>query len=187
MKKWYTADTHFGHKNIINHCNRPFESADEMDAVLLKNLREAVGPEDQLWIIGDFAFGRKAKNKEWVRSIFDQLPGAEKHLVVGNHDKDSVLELPWTSITDTAAVQDGSEKKWHTLYHYPLITWNNARRGSLNLFGHVHNNWPGSRNSVNVGVDLWDFKPVQFSEIEKRAATLPINPIWATVEPGAVL
>jgi len=33
---FFTADLHFGHENIIKHCNRPFKSADEMDAMLIK-------------------------------------------------------------------------------------------------------------------------------------------------------
>lgn len=36
MTHWYTADLHFGHEAIIQHCNRPFASADEMERVLLR-------------------------------------------------------------------------------------------------------------------------------------------------------
>lgn len=62
MKNWYTADTHFGHENIIMSCGRPFRSASQMDAMLLENLASKVGPNDALWIVGDFAFGPKAKD-----------------------------------------------------------------------------------------------------------------------------
>ena len=55
---WVTADTHFGHENIIKHCGRPFQSANHMDAVLIENLWAKVGPQDTLWIVGDFAFGQ---------------------------------------------------------------------------------------------------------------------------------
>jgi calcineurin-like phosphoesterase family protein len=66
-----------------------------------------------------------------------------------------------------------------------MITFNNARKGALQLFGHVHNDWLGTRNSVNVGVDVWDFRPVQIAEIRARAKTLPVNKHWADVEHGA--
>ncbi|MEI4488935.1 hypothetical protein V8J36_22370, partial [Frigidibacter sp. MR17.14] len=49
---------------------------------------------------------------------------------------------------------------------------------------HVHDQWPGSRNSVNVGVDQWDFRPVRVSEIIGRAAKLPVNKHWHDVEHG---
>ncbi len=48
MAIWYTADTHFGHENIIRFCKRPFRSAGHMDDMLIASLWESVGPEDEL-------------------------------------------------------------------------------------------------------------------------------------------
>lgn len=182
MTVWYTADTHFGHENIIRHCNRPFRSAGQMDSALIANMWTVVQPKDTLWIIGDFAFGPAAKDREWLEAIFDHLPGREKHLVTGNHDGELTLRLPWTSVSQMAEIRDGGKRC--VLCHYPMITWNGARRGALQLFGHVHQHWPGSRNSVNVGVDVWDFMPVTLADIERRARELPVNRHWADVEHG---
>lgn len=185
MTNWYTADPHFGHENVIKFCDRPFRSASHMDAVLLQNLQAMVRPEDTLWIIGDFAYGPKAKDPDWLRKLFAKLPGAEKHLIVGNHDLEPTLALPWTSVQHLAEVRDGPHNQAHTLCHYPMLTWNHARRGALQIFGHVHNNWLGSRNSVNAGVDVWDYFPVRFEDLARRARTLPVNAHWADVERNA--
>jgi calcineurin-like phosphoesterase family protein len=90
--------------------------------------------------------------------------------------------VPWASVHDIMSVQDGD--RWFVLCHYPMLTWNHARRGAIQLFGHVHDNWRGSRNAVNVGVDVWDFRPVQAADILRRARMLPVNKHWADVEPG---
>ncbi|KCV82343.1 Phosphoesterase or phosphohydrolase-like protein [Actibacterium atlanticum] len=186
MVNWYTADTHFGHENIINFCNRPFRDAEHMDRVLIENLRAKVGPEDDLWILGDFAFGKRAKRAPYIAELFNELPGARKHLVIGNHDHGPTLALPWDSIADLAQVRDGPQNQNHTLCHYPMITWNHAGRNALQFFGHVHDNWLGSRNSINVGVDVWDFAPVTYEDIVSRAAKLPMNLHWKDVEPGTM-
>ena len=52
---WFTADHHFGHKNIMKHCNRPFPSVDEMDEILTGNWNMLVKPGDTVYHIGDFA------------------------------------------------------------------------------------------------------------------------------------
>ncbi len=178
----YTADTHFGHENIIRFCKRPFVSVSQMDAALLENMWKVIGPEDQLWILGDFAFGAKAKDGAYVERIFTQLPGSERHLVIGNHDLDPTLELPWDSVSHIAELRDGPQNQLNTLCHYPMITWNHARKGALQFFGHVHNNWQGTRNSVNVGVDVWNFSPVTYGDIVQRAGQLPENKHWKNVE-----
>lgn len=184
MMHWFTADTHFGHEKIIKHCARPFRSANHMDAALIDNLNSKVGPDDALWIVGDFAFGPKAKDTGWLRQLFRRLPGAEKHLVIGNHDNSTTLELPWTSVTHLTEVADGNGPNT-VLCHYPMITWHRARRGALHLFGHVHGNWQGSRNAVNVGVDVWGYMPVTLKEVRHRAKSLPPNAHWSDVERDA--
>ncbi|MEM8654116.1 MAG: metallophosphoesterase [Pseudomonadota bacterium] len=183
MTIWYTADTHFGHENVMTFCDRPFSSVEEMDAVLIENMCDRVHDDDDLWIIGDFAFGPRSKDASYLRSVFDRLPGARKHLIVGNHDREPTSSLPWDTVSPLVELRDGPIKQMNTLCHYPMITWNHARRGALKLFGHVHNNWLGSRNSVNVGVDVWDYAHVQFDDIVARTRDLPENQHWNDVEP----
>ncbi|WP_227271585.1 hypothetical protein [Roseobacter weihaiensis] len=122
MAHWYTADTHFGHENIITFCNRPFANTDDMDATMLKNLADRVGPDDDLWIIGDFAFGRKAKDVPFLNEVFNQLPGARKHLITGNHDFQPTLELGWDTVSPFIELRDGPQKQLNTLCHYlPVV------------------------------------------------------------------
>jgi calcineurin-like phosphoesterase family protein len=183
MAHWFTADTHFNHHNIISHCKRPFADVEEMNGVLLKNLRSCVKEDDTLWVVGDFAWNRGRIDA--ANDIFSQIPG-KKRLIKGNHDPKAVQsKLPWDSVDDI--VELDLHDHHLVMTHYPLLTWNRARYGALNLFGHVHNNWAGSRNSINVGVDLFDFRPVQLPEIIARGKSLPVNPLWDTVEPGAPL
>jgi calcineurin-like phosphoesterase family protein len=184
MAHWYTADTHFGHENIIKFCKRPFNSVGMMDAVLQANFIELIGANDDLWIVGDFGFGKMSDQDGRLEEVFASIPG-RKHLILGNHDGDRVKSLPWASISDIAEVTDGDQKL--TLCHYPMITWNGARKGALQLFGHVHDNWQGTRNSINVGVDVWGFKPIQLKDILKRAKSLPINIYWEKAEPRTEL
>lgn len=180
----YTADPHFGHENIRRFCARPFASVATMDAAILNAYQSAMAPNDDLWVLGDFAFAHSDEAGR-LEALLGSIPG-RKHLIKGNHDKPWMTKLKgWASVHDLVEIVEAGTRL--TLCHYPMITWAGARHGALQLFGHVHGNWPGSRNSVNVGVDLWNYRPVTLPEIQARAATLPINPLWDTLEPGAPL
>ncbi len=182
MSHLFTADPHFGHDNIRQFCKRPFASVGAMDAAILTAYQNATGPDDDLWILGDFAFAH-IDDAPPLEAMLASIPG-RKHLVKGNHDKPWTTKLGgWTSVHDLVEIVDSGTRL--CLCHYPMITFPGARRGALQLFGHVHNNWRGSRNSINVGVDVWNFKPVTLAEIQKRAKTQAINPLWDKVEPRA--
>jgi len=59
------------------------------------------------------------------------------------------------------------------LSHYSMRSWNGMRRGAVQLYGHSHGRLPGTNQCVDVGVDVWDFRPVSFPEIRQRLADLP--------------
>lgn len=178
---YYTADPHFGHDKIRDFCARPFRDVSEMDAYILTAYQAALRPRDDLWIIGDFAFA-KIDDAARLETLLASIPG-RKHLVRGNHDKPWMTKLTgWASVHDLIEIKENGYRL--TLCHYPMITFPGARHGALQLFGHVHQNWAGSRNSVNVGVDVWDFQPVTLGDILNGAQSLPINPLWHDVEPG---
>lgn len=173
----FTADPHFGHPQILKHSHRPFDTVDAMDAAILARFQATVGPKDDLWIVGDFAWSEEAG-----RRAFAQIPG-RKHLVKGNHDFHPwVTKLAWDSVHDLVEVRE--QKQTFVLCHYPLVTWRGVRKGAVHLFGHVHQNWAGCKGAVNIGVDLWDFAPIDRPTAVAKAAQMPINPIWAKAEPG---
>lgn len=46
--------------------------------------------------IGDFAFGPKVKDPYWRLLLFDELPSARRHRIVGNHDGAQAQARPFT-------------------------------------------------------------------------------------------
>lgn len=182
MAHYYTADLHLGHAAIIGMCGRPFDTVEAMDRALVEAIRQRVGPKDDLWVIGDLAMA-KAPDRPRIAEMFSSLPG-RKHLVEGNHDVKArwVRDLPWASIQPMTEVRDGGQRV--VLCHYPMLTWPGIRHGALQLFGHVHDNWAGSRGCVNVGVDQWGFRPVTIDEIRVRSESLPWNCHVDQLEPG---
>jgi calcineurin-like phosphoesterase family protein len=51
MKKWFIADTHFSHTNIIRYAKRPFVTVEEMDHCLITNWNDCVSAEDQVYFL----------------------------------------------------------------------------------------------------------------------------------------
>src|SRR5690606_10801521 len=119
-----------------------------------------VGQDDDLWIVGDFACDPNRKRNTGCTYSSASFQGARRQLVVGNHDGHLTQALPWNSVSWLHEVNDPAADRPVTLCHYPMMTWKYGRPGALHLFGHVHGNWEGAANSVNVGVDEWDFYPI---------------------------
>ena len=75
---FFTSDLHFGHKNILKYCNRPWNSVEEMDEGLIQNWNNTVGKDDIIFNLGDFAF---ASNQRW-RELISRLNG-KHYLILG--------------------------------------------------------------------------------------------------------
>jgi len=52
------------------------------------------------------------------------------------------------------------------LCHYAFRTWNGMSKGALNLHGHSHGRLKPAPRQVDVGVDVWDFRPVTVAQLD---------------------
>jgi len=156
---YFTADTHFGHNNVIKYCNRPFSDTTEMDEQLITNWNEVVKSNDTIYHLGDFGFC----SREHMQHIFNRLNG-KKHLILGNHDDNRVKKLGWESVDYYKELKYNGLK--FILFHYPIESWNGKHHRFLHLHGHIHDNivdnCEGTR--YNVGVDVWNYRPVSIEE-----------------------
>jgi calcineurin-like phosphoesterase family protein len=170
MSIWFWADTHFDHANTlnINHCNRPFETVEEMNEAMVENANSVVQPNHTLYTLGDFAF----KNHEyWAK----QLNG-HKHLILGNHDEIKMVEGLFESISHYKEIKYNKVKI--CLMHYALRTWSAANRGAFHLYGHSHGNLPSYGRSMDVGVDTHDFRPYHIDEIFEILSKIDVHEQW---------
>lgn len=167
MNTWFTADTHFGHKNIIKYTNRPFSSVAEMDETLIKNWNARVAPEDEVYHLGDFALNSPAQ----CRAIIQRLNG-RIHLIRGNHEAaaDACADaFVWVKDYHELLMDDADGhrgKQPVVLLHYAMRVWNASHHGSFHLYGHSHGTLPDdpTARSIDVGVDVHDFAPISYEE-----------------------
>ena len=160
MATFFTGDTHFGDLRVLRFDHRPFPTLEAHDTALVARWNEAVGPDDTVFHLGDFALG---PGPERVAELLASLRG-RKHLVVGNNDDAATLAQPaWASVRHYAEiVVDGRAL---VLCHYAFRTWNGMGRGALDLHGHSHGKLTPIPKQYDVGVDAQGFRPVRLDEI----------------------
>lgn len=153
---FYIADLHFGHKNILSYDNREFKDINEHDEELIKRWNEAVGIDDEVWILGDVSWYGVTQTV----AILKRLNGIKK-LCIGNHDKkllrSAEFRAQFAEITNYKEIQtdDGSGV---VLCHYPIPCFNNHFNGWVHLYGHVHNSfeWNMMRELKYQMTDLYE-------------------------------
>ena len=52
----YIGDLHFGHRSVIRFDARPFTDVEEMDTAMIQLWNSRVDKNDQVYVLGDFAF-----------------------------------------------------------------------------------------------------------------------------------
>ncbi len=160
MPVFFTSDTHFGHGGALGRFRRPFGSVAAMDAAMVEGWNAIVGPEDEVWHLGDFAVRQPVAA---MQGLLDRLAG-RKHLILGNNDGAATAGLSgWASVGHYAEIEvDGVPL---VLCHYPFRTWNGMYKGALDLHGHSHGALKPLTRQFDVGVDVWGFRPVTVAEL----------------------
>jgi calcineurin-like phosphoesterase family protein len=157
MAVFFTSDTHFGDHRVLNLSPRPVASLAEMDAGLIERWNEIVGPDDEIWHLGDFA-----RTARCAAEILPRLNG-RKHLVLGNNDPPEVSCEPWESVAAYAEIE--VEGRNLVLCHYPFRSWSGMHRGAWNLHGHSHGRLKPLKRQYDVGVDARGYRPVRLTEL----------------------
>ena len=144
---FYTSDEHYCHKNVMKYCNRPFDSVEQMNTVLIWNHNQKVGKKDKVYHLGDMVFG---KTEQWI-DIVKQLNG-KHYLIIGSHDKiNPDIGTLFEDIQDVMDIKvDG---QYVFLSHYAHRVWPRSHYDSWHLYGHSHGNLGMFGYSFDVGVD----------------------------------
>lgn len=189
MTTYFSSDLHVGHVRICELAGRPFASVTEMNEQLVFNWNDTVGDEDLVWVLGDAAMGSIAESlavcsqlqgrkillcgnhdRAWA-GWQQHRPGKvqdwhKRYIEEGGFDV--VLDgrsTPALSITGT----DGAAVSIRAS-HFPYegdhtaeerySNWRPEDDGGWLLHGHVHEMWRIRGRQINVGVDVWNFRPV---------------------------
>ena len=75
MTTFFISDTHFGHGGALGLYRRPFSSVAAMNEGLVERWNETVGPDDEVWHLGDFAIRQPAAANRPMR----RREGQERH------------------------------------------------------------------------------------------------------------
>jgi len=160
MAIFFTSDTHFGHGGALGLYRRPFASVAAMNEAIVARWNETVGPDDEVWHLGDFALRQRPAV---VAELLGRLHG-RKYLITGNNDPPGTTQLDgWKSVQPYIEIE--TEGKSLVLCHYPFRTWHGMGKGWINLHGHCHGRLRPQPWQFDVGVDVWEFRPVTLGEI----------------------
>lgn len=169
MTIYLISDTHFGHRNIINYCGRPFKDEKEMDEFLITSWNARVRPSDHVYHLGDVAMRRP--DLQVVR----RLQG-HKRLVLGNHDiyhVRSYLEVGFEKIFGSRVLSN------LILTHLPIHPGSKGRF-LANVHGHIHNNHLSGWDPYyfNVSCEMIAYAPLSLEEVIARVGAQQAHPEW---------
>lgn len=180
--EWFWADPHLDHGAIINYCDRPFKMVKEMNRALIKNYQDRVSPDDTVYFLGDLSM-RGPENFGYYRKLLSKTLPGRKILILGNHDRlnpFAYVEAGFESVHTSLVIYDWDNNEY-VLCHDPAPACGDRRKkpdkSRIWICGHVHSLFKTCGNVINVGVDVWDYRPVDFNEIHDLHKELKLN-LW---------
>ena len=182
---WFCADLHLGHKNILKHQPNRVKSMglkDDKDMeghnkYIIEMWLSKTKEGDDVYVLGDMIWS----DQRTALYFIDRLKsnGVKIHLLVGNHDKaihnmtnkfDSISLIKRTVFKKNEFPFLNNDLEV-IMSHYSFKSWEGKCRGSMMLYGHVHDNalWVDEDDDLclNVGMDnpLFNCQLVSLEEV----------------------
>ena len=193
--RYFTSDLHLGSSLINKYAHRPFSSAQEAVEKLTDNICQTCDCFDSLIHVGDFMLSGADRHgseedhgldmtlRDYLSDINTRVT-----LLSGNHDdghnceadcKSMVLDLNQNYRNVYVNHFPSDHRDYHGLVGY-------GKKVQINLCGHVHDKWILKWDAekhvlnVNVGVDVWNYKPVNDAEITELLDYFRAN-LWTKI------
>ncbi len=173
MTTYFTSDTHFGHGGMLSDRMprpRPFASIEAMDEAMVgfwnkpdRPQRSRLSPRRlRLRVLA----GARPVHLRPAQRREDPHPGqprrARRAPALGGRDPRR----------HAISVQDRGMAEPVDLWmsHYCHATWPDLHRGRIHIYGHSHGSIAPTARACDVGVDVWQFRPVTIPEIQELLA-----------------
>jgi len=150
-----------------------FSCQEEHDLHLIDQINARCGHDDELIIVGDFAFDKPGK--------YRQMIDCRCRLVLGNHDRKEKSANVFGEIPEIIRTAAYNEKRSDHIKlfvsHYPTMYWDGSHRGWGHLYGHTHaqreeylDTLEPQRRALDVGVDniyrlFGEYRPISEHEV----------------------
>lgn len=170
---WVTSDTHFGHHNIIEFCERPFIDVQDMNNEMLERWNDTVKENDKVYHLGDVYFGGGLGAEYWDEFL-PKLHG-KKYLALGNHDNgmDQRLRKMFKRIEYWYIFHDIHLMLTHVPLHPESLEQPGTQRNDIMcVHGHTHTlGEPKDRSELYkcVCVEWTNYRPVALEELAELA------------------
>ena len=182
MATFFIGDPHFGHKKVSEL--RGFEDVPQHDATIMRNWREVVSDQDDVFVMGDMAMS----NPQHHFGKLEKLPG-KKHLIIGNHDYCHPMRSnshnrirQYYDVFESVQLQSqiAHMGKRFILHHFPYqgdhaledrhSEWRPRDMGQPLIHAHTHSDKKYSVSErgtpqICVSLEAWDLYPASFAEI----------------------
>ena len=177
-----TGDHHFGHKNIIQFCNRPFADVESMNQALIYSWNKTVGEQDVVYHLGDFTLSG-THSAMWY---FGQLNGMI--YILNNswhHDKRWLKDVERGRAKPRSAsgqlitlappiITIPTDLGHIVLCHYPFAAWDRKHHGAFHLHAHSHGTHSAEGRIFDAGVDsvarmTGEYRPIRVDDAVKLA------------------
>lgn len=172
--RYWTSDWHLNSEIVRQTSHRPWKTAEEMNAAILKLVKNSkIAETDQIIHVGDLIQSGKDRGTEIAKDhqlkweqIAMKCAGCQLICIEGNHDSSN--DVPF--ICRSMKTRVGNYNV--TVGHYP--TWHERAAGTFDhvydrhpgfhICGHVHEAWKVAFDeehnilNINVGIDVHKYK-----------------------------